>query len=147
MTKSGLQVYGMRGSGGVLEPIDLTGQNYTASTLTFDNTGNLVSNYEATTNTYGNILPFKIALTKFNNPSGLMYMDNSTFAETAASGSASSPYVPPAGEIQARSKEASNIVYTSEIVDSMEIQRALNSTLTVVRLVNDVISQFIQKLG
>ncbi len=148
VTKSGMQVYGIRGNNGSLEPIDISGLNVPSNTdLTFDQTGNLVTWYDQTSGTYGDKLPFKIALVNFNNPSGLQYADNSAFAETAASGNASAAFAPESGGINRASKESSNVVYTSELVDSMEIQRAMSSVQTVLKLMNDTISSFISKLG
>jgi flagellar hook protein FlgE len=151
LTKAGMQVYGFARSGGVsstqLVPIDLTGISYDPTTITWDPNGVLRQSYDDSTGIYGAEIPFQIGLSSFSNPSALKYEDGTSFSETLASGSPSSPAVPGVGVISPRSKELSNVVYTSEIVDSMEIQRALSAGLTVVRLINDSITQFINKLG
>lgn len=154
LTKSGMQVYGFKKIGGVastqLTPIDLSGLSYNAADVSWDIDGTLVTSYDEKQQVYGPDLPFQIALSAFPNPGGLEYRDGTTFSETAAAGAPSLPSVPGSpqvGIVAPRGREKSNIFYTSEIVDSLEIQRALSSSLTAIRLINDSISQFIQKLG
>ncbi len=151
LTKSGKQVYGFRRVNGstvyALVPIDLSSVTYDPTTITFDQNGVLRASYDPDTETYGAEIGYQVALTSFNNPSGLEYSDGSTFTETLASGTPSNPFAGTGGLLVARSRESSNVEYTSEIVDSLEIQRAMNAALTAVRLVNQVISDFISKLG
>lgn len=143
VTSSGQQVYGFRTSGGIssnsLEAIDLSSTAYDSASLTFDVNGVLTDKNGS--------LSFQLALTTFPNLSGLQYTDGTSFAQSLASGSAAQPFAPTGGIIVPKSKEASNVQYTSEVIDSIEIQRALDANLTVVRLVSDVIANFISKLG
>ena len=92
---------------------------------------------------------FQIAMVNFNNPSGLIMSDGTTFMETAASGNPSLAMTPggAAGTIKPRAIEASNVFYISETVDAMEIQRAMSGALSIVRLVNDIISQFMNRVS
>jgi len=153
LTNTGMQVYGFKRNGGVtsgqLEAIDLSGQNVTDPTkVTFDPNGVLIRSFDAGVS--GGELGYQIALTSFVNPSGLEYRDGTNLAETIASGSPAAALTPgnaTVGNVIRVSKEQSNVVYTSEIVDSLEMQRAISGSLTVVRMINDTISQFIQRLG
>jgi flagellar hook protein FlgE len=92
---------------------------------------------------------FQIAMVTFNNPSGLIMSDGTTFTETAASGKVSNPMAPggAAGTVKPRAIEASNVFYISETIDAMEIQRAMSGALSMVRLVNDIISQFMNRVS
>lgn len=158
LTKSGLQVYGFDKSGknpaNQLVPIDLSGTAYDPTQISFDSNGALRAsatlNADGKSYTYGAALPFQIALSSFKNPSGLQNRDGTTFSETGASGAPSTPTTSGGenvGFLIPQSREQANIFYTSEIVDSLEIQRALSSCLTAIRLLNDSISQFISKMG
>lgn len=158
LTKTGMQVYGFKRIGGTsssqIEPIDLSGLTYDPTNITWNQNGVLVNSYIVDRNTnsvvYGDEIPYQIALTSFPNPSGLLYRDGTTFSETLASGSPAAHTTPGSetvGIIAPRSKESANVSYTSEIVDSTSIQRALNSALTAIKFLNESISQFIQKLG
>jgi flagellar hook protein FlgE len=151
VTKRGYQVYGFRSGSSSLSPIDLTGIKYSSTeNLTWDENGNLIDVYpdpadpEASLTT---VLPFRIAVTSFQNLSGLRYVDGTNFEETISSGSPLSPTDPGTGGVSPKLVEASNVVYTSEVVDSMEIQRALDAALTVIKMANDTITAFINKLS
>lgn len=152
LSVNGMQVYGFKRNGGVssaqLEAIDLTGQTYDPTKVTFDANGVLRKSYDSITGIYGDELNHQIALTSFPNPSGLEYRDGTNFSQTLSSGDPANPSAPgneSVGIISPRSKEQSNVIYTSEVVDSLEMQRAESACLTVIRLVNDTITQFIQR--
>ena len=147
-TKGGYQVYGFRSSSGVdsssIEPIDLSGLSYDVTKITWNESGTLCQEYSESG--YGAQLPWRIAMTSFNNPSGLIYKDGTNFSESLASGPASAPTVA-SNNIKPRFREQSNVNYTSEVVDSLEIQRALDASLTVIRMANDTITGFINKIS
>lgn len=152
LTKTGYQLYGFRKSGGSISaqlvPIDLAGMDIADRTkITWDENGSLRSYFNSDTNVYGDELGYQVALVNFMNPSGLRYEDGTTFSESLSSGPASEAGSPTPGTIKPRSKEQSNVTYTSEIVDSLEMQRSLDASLTVIRMANDTISQFINKLS
>ena len=150
ITSTGAQVYGFFGSSTSLVPITgLTSTLYNQSNLSFDSSGSLL---EYTDNTFATVQAdtgFRMALTYFNNPSGLLQAAGSAFEETEASGVAATATLPgsTAGSISPRYLEESNVVYLSESLDSLEIQRAMNGNLTMVRLASDIISNFISRLG
>lgn len=151
-TKNGMQVYGFRRTGGSsaleLVPIDLSNVSYSDETkLTWDESGVLRDSLDTTTSVYGKELPFQIALASFRNPSGLLMRDGTTFSPSASSGQAEGPTAPISGMIKPRYMEQANVDYPSEIVDSLETQRALDATMTVIRMANDTITQFINKLS
>ncbi len=152
VTDSGLQVYGFRMINGVasqkIEPINLSGINYGDGTLiTWDERGVLRSYYNSETGEYGSELPFQLAYTTFKNPSGLRYENATTFSETLSSGKPSDPIPPQTGSISPRRKEKSNVTYTSEVVDSIEVQRSLDAVMSVIKMANDSITAFITKIS
>ncbi len=136
-TPSGLPVYGLSGNG--LNQISgLTGA---ATDYSWDGAGNLL--YK------GSQTGYQIALAYFSNASGLTQTSGTTFAESLASGSASTPMASggAAGIISPGNIEQSNVFYLGETIDSQEIQRAMSGNLSVVRMASDIISNFISKLG
>lgn len=150
VNSTGSQVYGFFGTSTTLVPITgLTSDLYNQSNLSFDSAGSLLeytdSNYTSVQADTG----FRIALTYFNNPGGLLQVAGSAFEETEASGVPATAALPggAAGSISPRYLEESNVVYLSESLDSLEIQRAMNGNLTMVRLASDIISNFISRLG
>ncbi|MFA5098319.1 MAG: flagellar hook basal-body protein [Candidatus Margulisiibacteriota bacterium] len=165
VTPSGMQVYGfLRSNGrssGNMVPIDLSylpptkTVNGITYNLTFDDQG-VIRYYRIVDPTRGEIeyLPepastYQIALTTFNNPSGLVMLDGTTYAASSASGEANSPLAPgaEAGIVLPRTIEASNVFYITETVDAMETQRAMSGSLTVIKMISDSISQFINKVS
>ncbi|MFA4966694.1 MAG: flagellar hook-basal body complex protein [Candidatus Margulisiibacteriota bacterium] len=138
MTAAGMQVYGLS-SGGSLVPI--TGLTGALANYSWDNSGNLLLN--------GNSTGYQIALTFFQNDSGLAQASGTTFTETLASGPAASAQASggAAGTTLPGTVEQSNVFYLGETIDSLEIQRAMSGNLTVVRMASDIISSFISKLG
>jgi flagellar hook protein FlgE len=150
VTTTGAQVYGFYGSGTSLTPItSLTADLYNTDNLSFNSSGYLL---EYTDNTFASVKTdtgFRIALTYFNNPSGLLQVSGTNFKETDASGSAATAALPggAAGTISARYLEASNVNYMAQTLLSQEIQSAMNGSLTMVRMASDIIEGFISKLS
>lgn len=155
LTSDGMQVYGFYRSGSVtsgqLVPIDLSYETISdPNKVSWNANGVLIRSSVATDADYNVELPYQIALTSFSNPSGLEYRNGTSFAFTLASGDPQTPATPGTnnlGTVSPQSKEQSNVVYTTEIVDSLEMQRAISASLTVIRLINDTITQFIQKIS
>jgi flagellar hook protein FlgE len=152
ITANGMQVYGL--SSGALTPI--TGLSaYNTSKLSWTSDGELAEITE-TTNTDGTTTRtptlstgYKIALTSFNNLAGLSQGSGNTFVETVASGASLTPDVPGSsyGSISTKSTEQSNVFYTGEIIDSLEAQRAMSGNLTMVKTINDSITNFITRIS
>lgn len=139
LTTAGNQVYGFNSSG-TLVPI--TGLAGNSSDYTWnDSTGELL--YQGASTGY------RIALTYFQNPGGLTQGPGTTFRESIASGSPASAVAAGniAGTVQGRQVEQSNVNYLTESIVSLELQRAINSNLSVVNMASELISSFIQKLG
>jgi len=162
VTDTGMQVYGLRRIGGItstgaLTPIvisyDTTVYPTSEYAVSFDENGVLSIFILKGPSTLGDKvaeLDYQIALTTFNNLSGLEQRSATTFAETLASGEPLSPTTPgygTVGVVVPRQLERSNVFYIGETIDSMEAQRAMSGNLTVVRLVSDMISTFINRLG
>lgn len=148
---AGMQLYGFKVINGVasqrLEPINLAGLDYTQSLLSWDEYG-FLRLYNPSTDEYGPAYPYQLGYVTFKNPSGLRYDNATTFAESSASGAPSDPQAPNSlGIVSPRTKEQSNVVYSSEVVDSIEVQRALDSVMSVIKMANDSITAFINKLG
>jgi flagellar hook protein FlgE len=151
VTDTGMQVYGL--SGDVLVPI--TGLTaYNMDRLSWTNNGELVEfnlnvdgslNYNSVSTYTG----YKIALTSFTNLSGLAQSSGNTFAETAASGSPLANKT--TGDIYGitipRNYEQSNVFYTGEVIDSMEAQRAMSGNLTILKMISDEITNFINRIS
>ena len=150
VTDTGYQLYGFYGSGTSMVPITgLSAALYNTSNLSFDSSGSLLEYTDSNFTTVKADTGFRLALTYFNNSSGLIQSAGSTFEETQASGSPATAALPggAAGTISPRYVENSNVFYLEETLESVEIQRAMNGSLTMVRLASDVISNFINKLG
>ncbi len=159
-TSTGMQVYGLRN--GSLIPI--TGlSSYPSGQLSWTNDGQLVEfNYKINTSTNlpdptlgidtSSVLKktgFMIALTAFNNPSGLVQASGSAFAESPASGAPLANQAPGStyGSVSPGQYEQSNVFYTGEVIDSLEAQRAMSGNLTILRMISDEISNFISKIS
>jgi flagellar hook protein FlgE len=150
-TDNGMQVYGL--SGGALMPI--TGlTSYNTSRLSWTNDGqlaefNLKGDGTVDYTSINQYTGYSIALTAFANPSGLAQASGNTFAETPASGTPQSykfsgdTY----GSVIPRNYEQSNVFYTGEIIDSMEAQRAMSGNLTILRMISDEITNFINRIS
>lgn len=138
VTESGLQVYGLNSSGSL---VPITGLAGSETDYSWNTSGELLY--------MGTSTDFRIALTYFNNQSGLAQAEGSTFKETMASGLPAGYFAPggAAGNIEPGKLEQSNVFYLGEAIDSMELQRAINSNLSIVRMASDLITQFINRLG
>jgi flagellar hook protein FlgE len=145
---NGMQVYGLNQSDALVPITGLT--NYNTSLLSWTPAGQLAewttSNFDTDpVNTY---TPYRIALTTFSNPGGLVQAQGTTFAATVASGDPSVPSAPSGatGEIKPRNVEASNVFYLSETIAALEIQRAMSGNLNMIKMASDMVSSFISKL-
>jgi len=150
VTSSGMQVYGINTSSGALEPITgITSSAFDLTKLSWTDDGQLAEFTDTTWGTVNKNTNYKIALSYFDNPSGLEQSTGTTFKETAASGEPAIATVPGGigGTIKPRNNEQSNVFYLGETIDSMEVQRAMSANLTVVRLASDVIQEFINRLA
>ena len=150
-TSNGMQVYGL--SGDVLVPI--TGLTaYNTSRLSWTNDGQLAEfnlkpdgtvDYTSV-NVYTG---YSIALTSFSNLSGLAQTSGNTFAETSSSGAPQA--YKNSGDIYGvavpRNYEQSNVFYTGEVIDSMEAERAMSGNLTILRMISDEITNFINRIS
>jgi len=148
LTSNGMQVYGFNSAGTV---VPITGLPY-GNKANYQWTSNGVLQYSdaptADPPQYINT-GYSIALTYFANPSGLTQAQGTAFAESAASGSAATLQAPggAVGSVKPNNIEQSNVFYLSETIDAMELQRAMNGNLTVLKMASDIISQFINKLS
>jgi flagellar hook protein FlgE len=139
-TLNGEQLYGFYGDSSALIPI--TGLNISdTSNLKFDADGKLMNGSDDT--------GWRIALTSFSNPGGLIQASGTTFQESIASGSAQTPVRAGGafGSLTAQSFEGSNTVYVTESLKALELEKALNANLSMVKMASDVISSFISKLS
>jgi len=150
VTSTGMQVYGLDDGGNLVPITGLTGDKYNPNNLSFDANGRLVEYTDTTwTEPPKNVTGFRIALTYFNNPSGLEYVNGTSFKETLASGSPVSTLAPgaAAGTVAPRRLEQSNVFYIGETIDALNAQRAMSANLSIVSMVSNTISQFINKIG
>lgn len=155
VTKNGgMQVYGLD-SAGNLVPIKLS--SFTAtdrSNMSWTSNGEL---YIYDGSDFASVPPpspktftgYTIALTSFNNLTGLQPSTGTTFAETVSSGPALDAAAPGStyGLIAPRNYEQSNVFLTSETIDSMAAQSALNGNLSILKAINDAITNFVNKIG
>jgi len=97
----------------------------------------------------GTTTGFQIALTRFQNPNGLVQAQGTSFAETLASGAPADSQAGPStyGDILTGQLEESNVFYLGETIDANEIQRAMSANLTMLSLASEMISSFISKLS
>ncbi|MFC1560090.1 flagellar hook basal-body protein [Candidatus Margulisiibacteriota bacterium] len=141
----GMQVYGLNDSGGLVPITGVSG-----SDLSWTSGGRLAhfavpwDESAGVTNTQ-----YRIALTSFNNLSGLAQASGTTFEETVSSGAAFEPTASGGsyGTISARNLERANVDLTSETIDSLAAQQALNGNLSILRAMNEEITNFINRLG
>ncbi|OGC08026.1 hypothetical protein A2526_02150 [candidate division WOR-1 bacterium RIFOXYD2_FULL_36_8] len=140
VTDKGMQLYGLNEAGTIAPITGLIGdwqQDYSWN----EGTGELL--YK------GGSTGYKIALTYFQNPSGLEQKSGTTFAESLASGSPAIPLTVggTAGNIKSGQLEGSNVFYTGESIKALEYQRAMSANLSMVKAASDMISQVISRLG
>ncbi len=145
VTDTGMQVYGFfNGDTGSLVPISGLSK-YDSTSLSFDASGKLISNASGQTLDTG----YSIALTYFANASGLIPGQGTTFTASLASGQAQNAVASGgvAGTIQAQKLEASNADYSIESINSNELNKYMQSNLSVFKMASDIISNFISKLS
>jgi len=136
LSRKGDHVYSPQADGTVID--SGTGNPYEIGTLLYTADG---VNYTSA--------GYRIALTYFSNPNGLAQAQGTSFSQTPASGDPATPQLPggAVGSIRPGQLEQSNVVYLIETIDALEMQRAMNGNLTMVRMASDMISQFINRLS
>lgn len=144
LLSNGMQVYGLDISGNVVPISKLP--SAVATNFRWLADGSLEYTADGTNYTSTG---YRIALTYFSNPSGLVQAQGTAFSETAASGSPASIQAVggAVGSLKTGQLEQSNVNYLSETIDALEFQRAMSGNLTVLRMASDIISQFISKLS
>ncbi|MFA6548384.1 MAG: flagellar hook basal-body protein [Candidatus Margulisiibacteriota bacterium] len=145
LTSNGMQVYGLNSAGAVTPIASLPSGNRSDYKWLSDGT----LQYSADGGTTYVSTGYRIALTYFSNPNGLAQAQGTSFSVTAASGAAATAQAPggAVGSLRTGQIEQSNVVYLSETIDALELQRAMSSNLTVLRMASDMISAFINKLS
>ncbi len=145
LTSNNMQVYGLNASGALVPITGLPSGNKSDYRWLSDGT----LDYSADGGTTYNSTGYRIALTYFTNPNGLVQAQGTAFAETVASGSPATAQSPggAVGAINPGQVEQSNVFYLGETIDALEIQRAMNGNLTMIRMASDMISQFINRLS
>ncbi|MFC1571474.1 flagellar hook-basal body protein, partial [Candidatus Margulisiibacteriota bacterium] len=145
LTSNGMQVYGLNNSGSLVAISSLPSGNKSDYQWLADGTLQYSSDSGVTWTSTG----YRIALTYFSNPSGLVQDQGTSFAETVASGNPATAQAPggAVGAILPGQLEQSNVFYLSESIEALEIQRAMSGNLTVIRMASDMISQFINRLS
>ncbi|MFC1478432.1 flagellar hook-basal body complex protein [Candidatus Margulisiibacteriota bacterium] len=114
--------------------------------------GILVANYKANQDdpTISTIPLYQVALTSFANKGGLLSIDGTKFQEQISSGKPYEPILPGTGsmgDIYAQRREKSNVEYVTESIQSLQAQRALNASLTTLKMASDQIQNVVNKLG
>ncbi|MBI5078981.1 flagellar hook-basal body complex protein [Candidatus Saganbacteria bacterium] len=145
LTSNGLQVYGLDNSGNVAPISGLPSGNRSDYRWQADGTLQYSADGGVTFTNTG----YRIALTYFANPSGLVQSQGTTFAETLASGSPAGAQAPggAVGSLLTGKVEQSNVFYLGETITALDIQRAMSGNLSIIKMASDLISSFIQKLG
>lgn len=138
VNQSGMQVYGLNSAGSM---VPITGLAGSSANYSWDSSGQLLYNTLPT--------GYRIAMTYFENPGGLLQAQGTTLKETMASGSAAAAAAPggTAGTISPGQLEQSNVFYLGETIDTLKMQEAMNGNLSIVRMASDLISSFITRLG
>ncbi|OGI10945.1 MAG: hypothetical protein A2Y40_10590 [Candidatus Margulisbacteria bacterium GWF2_35_9] len=154
VNSSGRKVYGFPYIGNEqyahsMEPIYL--ENNRDAGWQFDGSdGILVKNYEKSKNGDPSQPVYKIALTDFSNRSGLLQHDGTTFRATSSSGPAFAPCFSQEqglGSAISGSVEKSNVFFIGETIDATETQRAMQASLTSMKIASQIIDNVIQMLG
>ena len=145
LTSNGMQVYGLDASGNLVAVSSLP--SGTASDYQWQDDGTL--QYSADNGTTYTGTGYRIAMTYFPNPNGLLQAQGTAFAASTASGSPADAQAPggTVGSIKPGYLEESNVFYLGETIDAMEIQRAMSGNLTMVQMASDLISQFLNQLS
>jgi len=127
------------------EPISTSG--YTD--LGWARGGILVGNYGAFSTGQEQAMQIgRLMLADFTNVEGLTQYDGSAFKESVVSGTRFTGVAGEGsfGEVEPESLEKSNVFYTGETIDAIEVQRAMSAVLSAIKIASDQISQVINKL-
>ncbi len=92
---------------------------------------------------------YQLTLADFSNVEGLTQYDGTAFKESITSGAPTSFGFSGSGQlgtIEPQQLEKSNVFYIGEAIDALEVQRAMNASLTAIKMANDMISQVTNKL-
>ena len=148
LTSNGMQVYGLDTSGTLVPITNLPSGS--AANYQWLADGRLQYTTDPTLSPPVYIdTGYSIALTRFNNPSGLVQAQGTSFAASSASGPADAAQLPGGGvgTIRPGQLEASNVSYFVETINASDLQRALNGNLAIVKMASDLISSVISKLS
>lgn len=142
LTSNGMPVYGLDSSGAMVPISNLPSGNSADYRWQADGT----LQYSADGGTTWTSTGYRIALTYFPNPNGLVQAQGTTFAETPASGTPADGQAPGAavGSVKPGYLEQSNVFYLGETIDALEAQRAMSANLSIIRLASEMISEFIK---
>ncbi|MDR2430955.1 MAG: flagellar hook basal-body protein [Candidatus Margulisbacteria bacterium] len=90
----------------------------------------------------------RVMLADFTNVEGLTQYDGTALKESVVSGTRTTGVAGEGsfGSIEPESLEKSNVFYTGETIDAIEVQRAMSATLSAIKIASDQISQVINKL-
>ncbi|MFH1428960.1 MAG: flagellar hook basal-body protein [Candidatus Margulisiibacteriota bacterium] len=153
-TTDGNGLYGYKtdssGNPDTSELVPIKTDNY--GDLGWQDGGILVANFKANQDdpTIATIPLYQVALTSFANKGGLLSIEGTRFQEQVSSGKPYAPILPSTGsmgDIYAQRREKSNVEYVTESIQSLEAQRALNASLTTLKMASDQIQNVVNKLG
>ncbi|NQT29915.1 MAG: flagellar hook basal-body protein [Candidatus Saganbacteria bacterium] len=145
LRSNGMLVYGLNNSGNMVAISNLPSGSISdyqwQSDGTLEYTADGGSSYTST--------GYRIALTYFGNPGGLIQADSTTFAQSLASGAPATAQAPggAVGSIRPGELEQSNVFYMTETINAMELQNSISGNLAILQMASDMISEFISKLG
>ncbi|GBR76583.1 flagellar basal body rod protein FlgG [Candidatus Termititenax persephonae] len=90
----------------------------------------------------------QIAIADFTNVEGMTQYDGTALKESLVSGARSTGAsgTGSLGTIEPQALEKSNVFYTGETIDAIEVQRAMSAVLSAIKIASDQISQVINKL-
>jgi flagellar hook protein FlgE len=111
--------------------------------------GVLISNYAAyKAGTEAAVQIGQVQLADFTNVEGLTQYDGTLLKESAVSGSVTTGLSGEGafGTVETESLEKSNVFYTGETIDAIEVQRAMSAVLSSIKIASDQISAVINKL-
>lgn len=148
LTSNGMQVYGLDTSGNLVPIANLPSGNSANYQWVADGRLQYTTDPTASPPTYFDT-GYSIALTRFQNPSGMAQAQGTTFAQTIASGVPAAAQLPGSvvGSIKPGQIEASNVSYYVETINASDLQRALNGNLAIVKMASDLITSVISKLS
>ena len=111
--------------------------------------GILIGNYTAYRDgTAPAIQVGRIQLADYTNVEGMVQYDGTALKESSVSGTRYTGFSGEGsfGTVESESLEKSNVFYTGETIDAIEVQRAMSATLSAIKIASDQISQVINKL-